>query len=240
MIQLVNGPPTETRLVIFDVDGTLYNQRRLRRRMALELMRRLAWTPAGRRKIRILRSFRRIRETLADEEAEDITTRQYEEPAAELRISADEVRAVTNEWIEQRPLPLLPDCAEPGVAELFAELRRAGRTIGILSDYPAVDKLAALELTADIIVSAVDPAVDRLKPHPRGLELILAKTQITPAHTVLIGDRIERDGLCAQRCGVRFLLKVAGASHANEGFRHYADLVPMLIAPTAQTPGRNR
>ena len=224
------------RLVVFDVDGTLYDQRRLRRRMALELLKHLAWSSTGRRKIHILQTFRRIRETLADQEAEHVTVRQYEDPAAELKISAEEVRAVTDEWIERRPLPLLADCAEPGIAQLFRELRRAGRTIAVLSDYPAADKLAALDLTADVIVSASDPEVNRFKPHPRGLEVILESTRVPPAQTVLIGDRMERDGLCAQRCGVRFLLKGVDASGATESFRHYTDLAPVLIGhedPTA-------
>ena len=217
------------RLVVFDVDGTLYDQRRLRRRMALELLKHLAWSRAGRRKIRILQTFRRIRETLADQEAEHVIARQYEDPAAELKISAEEVRAVTDEWIERRPLPLLAGCAEPGVVQLFAQLRHAGRTIAVLSDYPAADKLAALDLTADVIVHAVDPEVNRFKPHPRGLEVILDRTRVPPAQAVLIGDRMERDGLCAERAGVRFLLKGANASGATESFRHYTDLAPVLI-----------
>lgn len=227
--QSMNKLSAGIRLVVFDVDGTLYDQRRLRRRMAFEVLKHLAWSRTGRRKIRILQTFRRIRETLADEEAEHVTARQYQDPALELKISAEEVRAVTDEWIDRRPLPLLAYYAEPGIVQLFKELRSGGRTIAVLSDYPAAGKLAALDLAADVIVNAVDPEVDRFKPHPRGLEVILESTRVPPAQTVLIGDRIERDGLCAQRCGVRFLLKGVDASGASENFRHYTDLAPLLI-----------
>lgn len=199
--------------------------------MALELLRHLAWTPSGRRKIRILQTFRRIRETLADQDADNVTARQYEESAAELNISAAEVRMVTHEWLEQRPLPFIAACAEPGVGQLFAQLRRAGLTVAVLSDYPAVEKLEILDLPVDIIVSAVDPNVDRFKPHPQGLATILASTQIPPEQTVLIGDRMERDGLCAQRCGVRFMLKGPGTSRGTEGFRDFGELAPMLLGP---------
>lgn len=223
-VRSVHESSMQARLIVFDVDGTLYDQRRLRRRMALELLKHLAWSPAGRRKIRILQVFRRTRETLAEQEAENITMRQYEDPAGELGISADEVRAVSQEWIDQRPLPFLAKCAEPGVAEFFLGLRRAGRMIAVLSDYPALDKLDAMKLSADLVVSASDPGVGRLKPHPRGLEVLLERSQVSPADALFIGDRLERDGLCARRCEVPFLLKAGRQAGSIEGFGSYYEL----------------
>jgi putative hydrolase of the HAD superfamily len=41
----------------------------------------------------------------------------------------------------------------PHVVELFAALKSRNKIIGIFSDYPAVEKLRAMDLKADIIVS---------------------------------------------------------------------------------------
>lgn len=76
-------------------------------------------------------------------------------------------------------------------------------TLAVKPDYPAEDKLVALELTADYIVSAADEDVGCLKPYPRGLEVLIAKAGVKAHTTLMIGDRASRDGLVAQRVGPR-------------------------------------
>jgi FMN phosphatase YigB (HAD superfamily) len=104
-------------------------------------------------------------------------------------------------------------------------LNRSGVTIGVLSDYPAADKLAALELEADLQVSAVDPEVDRLKPHPRGLQRVIEICGVATEQVVMIGDRDERDGECARRAGTRYLIKSSVGQPGMHRFSEYADLL---------------
>jgi FMN phosphatase YigB (HAD superfamily) len=112
-------------------------------------------------------------------------------------------------------------------------LRTAGVAVAVLSDYPAADKLAALELEADILVSAVDPRVDRLKPHPRGLQRVIELAGVEPEKTVMIGDRDERDGECARRAGARWLIKAA--SDRSQGFfKDYSTLLESFERSAAE------
>ncbi|MFQ5567123.1 MAG: HAD family hydrolase, partial [Paracoccaceae bacterium] len=90
----------------------------------------------------------------------------------------------------------------------FSALRDRGCRIGAWSDYPAVNKLAAMGLTADAVVSAVDPEVDRMKPQPAGLERVLEQLGVSPEEALVIGDRDERDGAAARRLGCPYLLLV--------------------------------
>ena len=83
-------------------------------------------------------------------------------------------------WIDRHPLPYLGACRYAGLPELFAGLRRHGKTIGVLSDYPAVAKLAALELAADFVVSACDRDIGCLKPDPSGLRHCCAAPACRP------------------------------------------------------------
>jgi FMN phosphatase YigB (HAD superfamily) len=212
-------------LVIFDLDGTLYDQRLLRLRMAMQMGRELPWSSGGRRKLGIIRVFRNFRESLAESEAEDIADRQYTGVASRLGISADEVREVIGEWLLRRPLPLLASCREPHIERIFALLRQSGRTIAVLSDYPAHDKLKALGLRADIVVAATDLEVNRFKPHPRGLLRVLQLADMAADHCLVIGDRVDRDGECARRGGARFLLKGRGNGSIYPSVRSYADLL---------------
>jgi len=193
-------------LVVFDVDGTLYNQRSMRMRMARDVVVHAARTRSM-ELISVLRTYRRVREQLADDEAEDF------EPALIAQTSAIEccppetVRMMADDWIEERPLSYLARCRYPGLQDLFSAFRRRKKIIGIFSDYPADAKLAALGLSADLVISARDDRVRILKPHPRGLQVLLSEAGVKPQSALLIGDRPDRDGFCAQRAGLRALIR---------------------------------
>jgi putative hydrolase of the HAD superfamily len=211
-------------LVVFDIDGTLYDQRRLRIRM----MRDLLLDAAARRRldaIIVLRAHRQIRERLAEREAPDFEAILVAETASATGHSPDAIRRIVEEWIERRPLPYLPACRYPGLVELFAGLRRDRKIIGILSDYPAGAKLAALGLDADHIVCANDDRIGLLKPNPRGLLAIIAAAGVSPAETVLIGDRADRDGLAARRSGVWPLIRSGNPIKDYQTFARFDDAI---------------
>jgi putative hydrolase of the HAD superfamily len=94
----------DIRLVAFDVDGTLYSQYRLRVRM----MRAILLDAASKRAldtIRILRTYRRLREQLAEREVPDFENALAARTASATGCTADQVRSILEEWIERRPLP---------------------------------------------------------------------------------------------------------------------------------------
>jgi FMN phosphatase YigB (HAD superfamily) len=110
------------------------------------------------------------------------------------------------------------------VADFLAALERHGIAVAVLSDYPAEDKLRCLDLAIDCVVSATDPEVERLKPHPRGLQRILELTGVAAERAVLIGDRDDRDGECARRAGVSYLLRSSRPATNGHEFGSYAEL----------------
>jgi putative hydrolase of the HAD superfamily len=214
-------------LVVFDVDGTLYRQRPLRLKMARDI---LLHTLLKRdlNAIAVLARYRRIRERLGDEEAIDFERALIAQTAAATANSPDQVRAIVSEWVEQRPLKYLAACRYPNLLRLFAGLRRSGKTIGILSDYPAKAKLEALGLSARHVVFAGDEGIGLLKPHPRGLESLIAAAGAKPHETVVIGDRIDRDGLVARRAGAEALIR---SSKPIEGWQTFARFDDALFSP---------
>lgn len=221
------------RAVVFDVDGTLYDQRTMRLRMARELALRCLARPATLREARILKTFRRLREELADEEATGIGRLQYARTAERLGLPPDRVEAVVEEWILRRPLRHAAACRRAGARRLFSELRDGGRRVGVWSDYPAAGKLAAMGLAADTVVAATDPEIDRLKPHPAGLARLLEVFGVSSDEALMIGDRDERDGEAARRLGCPYLLLARKPTTAHElaGF-------PALLGAPARTTGR--
>jgi FMN phosphatase YigB (HAD superfamily) len=220
-------------LVVFDVDGTLYRQSQLRLRMARDL---LIHTVLKRdtKTIAVLAKYRRIRERLSDEHVADFECASIAQTATATAIAPDKVRSIVSEWIEQRPLGYLAGCRYPGLPQLFAGLRRRGKSIGILSDYPAKAKLEALGLAANHIVFAGDENVGLLKPHPRGLKSLIAAAGVEPHQTVVIGDRVDRDGLVARRAGAQALIR---SSKPIEGWQTFARFDDALFAPFLEGPG---
>lgn len=213
------------RLVAFDVDGTLYRQRSLRLKMAREM---LLHTVMKRDldAMRVVGAYRRIRERLADEEIPEFDDHLIAQTARATSRSPDRVVAIVSEWLLIRPLPHLDGCLYAGVNELFAGLKRQSKTIGILSDYPATAKLAAMGLAADHVVAASDVGV--LKPHPKGLQSLMSAAGAAASATVLIGDRAERDGRAGQRAGVRTLIR---SSKPIEGYQTFASFHDPLFDP---------
>jgi putative hydrolase of the HAD superfamily len=218
---------SEIKLVVFDVDGTLYDQHALRMRMVRDmLLHTILRQDLG--VMSVIKTYRRIRERLGDTEVFDFESHLIAETVATTGFSEEKVLAIVHEWIEQRPLPYLLSCRYPGLTELFAGLKRSGKIIGVFSDYPAHQKLSALNLAADYIASAQDDCIRLLKPHPKGLEFLISKAGFTAAETVLIGDRIERDGIAAQRAGVRCLIRSSKPKQEWQTFVRFDD---HLFAP---------
>lgn len=193
-------------LVVFDVDGTLYDQRALRRRLLPRLALSCLWM-CDLTTLRLISALRTERERLATEEVEDFEAVLLSRVAAKIGVSEKIVRQTLIEWLERRPLSSLPACRTPGAQELFGGLRAEGRIVAVLSDYAADDKLASLGLLADIVVAATDHEIRIQKPNPRGLLHIIAKAGSKPCRTLVIGDRLDRDRAVANRVGTDSLLR---------------------------------
>jgi len=195
-----------TKLVVFDLDGTLYEQRPVRLGMASDLVLHSLKTRSL-RDFKLVSAYRKLREELAEGGAADFMDELHATLGARHKLTPDEVAALAEEWLERRPLKRLLGARIAGADLLFAALRRSGRRVGVWSDYPVAEKLASLGLEADYVCAATDPDIRRLKPDPKGLLTMLDRAGVAPHEALMIGDRTERDGEAASRAGVPFLLR---------------------------------
>lgn len=230
---------SEIDLVVFDVDGTLYAQRGLR----LVMLRALLVDALRSRSLDTLltlRTFRHVRERLGETQESSFMEAQFAQTASRRGKTPQEVRQLVSEWMEARPLASLPGYAYPHLDALFTGLRRHGKKVAVFSDYPAVDKLAAMGLQADPVVCATDPDIGRLKPDPAGLLEILRRTGVAPERALMIGDREDRDAAAARRAGVRSLIRGGRARSGSGSFQHYNDPVfgPVLGQDGALSAGK--
>jgi len=195
------------RCVVFDLDGTLYLQPRMRRKMLVELaLAPLAGPGRALGTMRVLKAFREDREQLRElgRPAEALAELQYTRPAARLGVPVDDVRRAVEDWMFQRPLRHLARCARPALAASLGRLRAAGLELGVFSDYPVEQKLVALGVRDAFTVrlDATDPAINAFKPHPRGFAVAAERLGAAPAETLYVGDRLDVDVTGAHAAGM--------------------------------------
>ena len=210
--------------IIFDVDGTLYDQKRLRLCMLFEMMICILLRPWFLKDLKLLWDFRRQRERNTLNLEGDIDNQQYLSVARSSRVTPKKIRELVSDWMFERPLKYLPSCRYPGVLELFSNLKQRGIGIGVFSDYPSEAKLTVLGLSADIMVCSTDKNVDRLKPDPKGLLITAEKLGTPVGECLFIGDRDEKDGECARGGGMRYLILNRKKTNPSNSFRSYHQL----------------
>jgi HAD superfamily hydrolase (TIGR01509 family) len=211
------------RAVIFDVDGTLYDQRRVEARILFDASGRLVRKHLCLTDLKVLYHFGRIREYLSRAPLPHLEDEQYSLTAWAVRTPVQRVKAIVTEWLLEKPLRYLPAYRLPGTLELFQALRTCGFRIGIFSDYPPKEKIAALGLHADQVSCATDPDVDALKPDPKGLLAIAGRLGVRVEQCLMVGDRDDKDGEAARRAGMHYL--IVKRSRHKDFFFHLRNLL---------------
>ncbi len=233
-------PGAPLRAILFDLDGTLYDAGRLRRILLRKLIFEILRSPrAGLLAVRVIRAYRAAHEQLrsvAIPEGTDLGETQVELAASLAGIDRDAVRRHLARWFEGEALTALRGLRSAESAAALDRLRGRGFRLGVVSDYPSAAKLDALGLAEyfEVVVSAQDPGVQRLKPHPAGIYAALELLGVKNSQALYVGDRVDVDGACADAAGLRFVL--VGSERADTSayprIRHLGELEG-LLAPIA-------
>lgn len=230
--------PARLRAIVFDVDGTLYAQAGLRRAMFLELVRGHLLRPwQAISTFRILGAYRHAQELLRDQPIEgDLAAAQLRLACERAGAREPRVRDLVERWMEQAPLPLLRRFMDPDLPQLLRVAKERGLRLGVLSDYPAANKLAALGVAEyfDMVLTAQDPTVNRFKPDPAGLREALRRLGADGTQALYVGDRAKVDAAAAQAAGVPcVILNPRRSNDEGRSWREvsgYAELHQMLFS----------
>jgi FMN phosphatase YigB (HAD superfamily) len=228
--------PKELKAIIFDVDGTLYDQHVLRGGILRRLCREYACKPLqGLKTARILSAYRTAQEHLRKAGAEgDIAEKQLQLACEWTGHPRELVRSCVDRWMGQEPLRLLAGSVRSGCMEFLQTASGRKILLAVLSDYEAQGKLSAMGLEGcfQSVVSAQDPDVQQFKPGTRGLEVTLERLRVEVSEALYIGDRPEVDGTMASRAGMPCL--IIGTSRKSKddswiGVRNYHQLKRTLF-----------
>ncbi|MGV8058398.1 MAG: HAD family hydrolase [Smithellaceae bacterium] len=215
--------------VIFDVDGTLYDQRRLRLLMLRDLFLYYLIRPDQWKDLLILHHFRIMRQKIINNynNNENILTGQYRLAAEKTNVSSHRVESCVNKWIMNYPLQYLRYLCHPGLLDFCNALQRSSIRIAAFSDYPVREKLRALGMPEMISICTTDIEVNAMKPDTKGLLLAVKKLKVPIENCLLIGDREDKDGECARRINMPYLLK-ATKTDGTTSFKCYSELTEAL------------
>ena len=199
----------QIRAAVFDVDGTLYDQPRVRKSMAKKL---LAFYLLHLGRIRELLGifyFRKIREESAWQAA------GMEEQAGEASRRAGlkdppRLLAAIRKWMFDEPLPLIAAYRNEAVLSLLHRMQAAGQKVIIYSDYAPEEKLSALGVSPDAVFYPGSGISEELKPSETNMRQILKAVSLPADQIVFLGDRDEKDGASARLVGMPFVLVTPG------------------------------
>lgn len=220
----------ELELVIFDVDGTLYDQSKLRRNLCFKLFRYYALNPWKYREILVLYHFRKEREKRIGYSSDNLSEEQYLWCKAKVDLPIQKIKDVIDYWMFKVPNQYLKECRYPGLIQFVELLDQLGILVAVYSDYPAQMKLKALGLKIETVVSSTDKFINALKPAPAGINYIIEKSGVNnKLNCLYIGDRDELDGQCARNASVSFLLIEKEAARAGFYEKLYHHLSQVTI-----------
>lgn len=206
-------------LFIFDLDGTLYDQYKLRNIMLAELIFRWLSFRISLLDLRIIITFRKHREKKLGYKSPDIHQEQYLWCAEAMNLPVERVEQVIEHWMIDYPQNHLRKARYPKVKSFFHELKKQGKHIAIYSDFPVDQKLKSLHLEADRNFYSADEEIAQLKPSKKGIDVICQAFNCPASRTIFFGDRADTDGESARLAGVKFILVDPQAARKGHFYR---------------------
>lgn len=215
----LKAPAGSCAAYIVDVDGTLYYQPRLRRRMAAAILGFVLRHPLRLKEILVVLAYRKVHNAGTFAAEPDFAEKEFTWAGQKFGLTPEQVKQLFRHWMLETPLKAVGQTRDAALLAFLTAQKQRGAQVIAYSDYPVADKLQCLGLACDAGYCADDADIACLKPDPQGLRYILAHHALDPAKCLYIGDRYEKDGLCAAACGVDFLLLPASEKKRRALYR---------------------
>ena len=189
---------------VLDFDGTLFYQLPVRIFMAAWLLLYYLPRPHRWKELFMLREYRRLRENLFASDSEDFYQRQLENLSQRYNMSVQEILYVVQTWMIEKPQIFIKTFQRKKLIAAIKSAQLRGMTIVIYSDNPVAEKIKALDFTPDYAFWSDDDLIKCMKPNAAGLKNIIGLLKLNREEILYIGDRDDRDGVCAKNVGVDY------------------------------------
>lgn len=207
----------------FDMDGTLYPNRRLIGKAL----------PFFLKNLKLTVNFSRVRRDIRQKRPINDFYRVQDEMLAEsMGISAEESHRIIREII-YNSWPKVMQNVRPyaGVGKVLEELKKRGLKLAVLSDFPVAEKLSALGLEGLWDYAETAETSGYLKPNPEPFLDLCGALGLEPAEVIYVGNHYEYDILGAKSVGMKaaYLGRSKGPKKAADFvFSDYYSFILML------------
>lgn len=191
--------------MLFDLDGTLYDLRRMRRRLIWRVPNEvLNHGPVGfAKRVLGLQRFRKARERHRGsplvESLRDHLVGNIAKPG-----SATRLQGALDDFLYRSHYKELRGLSPAGDRQLLESLAARGYLLGVVSEYPVVGKLRALGLgTVPWRAQVSCEEVGTLKPQPEVFLEGARRLGVDPKQVLFVGDRLDADVTGAARVGMK-------------------------------------
>ena len=189
---------------VLDFDGTLFYQLPMRIFMAAWLGMYYLPRPNRWKEIFMLREYRRLREKLFAADSKNSHQLQLEKLSQRYNMSVQKISDIMQTWMTEKPKFLIKIFQRKKLIAAINSAKLRGITIVIYSDNPVSEKIKALDFTPDYAFWSDDDLIKCMKPNADGLKNIIKLLKLNREEILYIGDRDDRDGLCAENAGVDY------------------------------------
>ena len=190
------------RVLILDLDGTLYYQLGVQFIMGCQLIFYYIFHFWKLKELMIIISYRKIREN----NIKGIIDKQYILISKKYNTSVNKVKKIIEKWMFVKPLNILPLFRDKKLLTIVENFKLLGGKIIIYSDYPTKDKLKVLNVNYDKSYDSTHSQIRTLKPDPKGIEYIIKENKLKKNEILYIGDRESKDGECARKCNIDYII----------------------------------
>ncbi len=204
------------RVIAFDIDGTLYHSKIMFKVLLLCFLRHPRLSLCI-KKFRDEERKNNVKEINNYYDREILFFKKYfklgtlEEGKALVKVFMDYKRKVFNKYL----VPF------DGVESTFKELKRRGKDIYLLSDFPIDNKLELLKIKKYVSGAYFSGDSNRLKPDKIAFEYLLNKANCTKDEILYIGDSISKDIDGALNIKIDALLFKRGKTKIKNSFNSY-------------------
>lgn len=210
--------------VAFDIDGTLYPNRRMY----------LASLGFALGHFRLLNAFRKVRKELRDTRpVEDFYELQARLFGRRIGVDTDEAREIINRTFYTRWESVLRKVhLYPGVLDLIRLLKEKHIPLAVMSDFPVVTKMKILNIENYFDVEMSSEEVGYLKPNPEPFLEMARQLDVKPENLLYVGNSFHYDVLGAYSLGMmtaHISSRKPKDSPADFTFKRYSSLRDWIL-----------
>lgn len=225
----------KVKAVLFDVDGTLYNQSFLRLIMGIQIFFSCLIFPfKAVSKLKVIKYYRISQESLRNKKikSSDLEFEQIRLTSELSKIDKNKVEIIIAKWFDDIPLKFIPFCKKRGLIETFKFLYQNQIRIGLYSDYPCEKKAKALKINnfVSVILSSMDKEILTFKPDPKGFIVSSERIGFPVENILYVGDRADVDIRGANLSGMKAVLlgKLPSNDMQNYSISNLKELISIV------------